>query len=373
MTGLTNFTAYTFTVTATNAASFTSSPSSPSTAVTPLPAPPSITSAVPGDASVAVSWSAANPAPTSYTVTSSPGGLTCTTATLGCTVSGLTNGTAYTFVVTATYGGGHADSAPSSSVTPRAPAAPSAPTGVSATAGNGQAVVSWTASADDGGSAITSYTVTAVVAPSAHAIGPALVPSCTTATTSCTVTGLTDFSSYTFTVTATNGFPLTSDPSAPSTAVTPLPTAPVITAVTPGDGSVTVTWSAGDPAPDSYTVTGTPGGSCTTTTATTCTISGLTNGTPYTFVVKATYADGHVSSDPSSSVAPAVATTTTTAPSTTTTAGSTASDTGATVAATSTLPVTGSQDLTWLVELAVVLLVLGSLLVLAARRRPLRS
>ena len=35
-------------------------------------------------------------------MTSSPGGLTCTTATTACTVSGLTNFTAYTFTVTAT-------------------------------------------------------------------------------------------------------------------------------------------------------------------------------------------------------------------------------------------------------------------------------
>ena len=38
--------------------------------------------------------------------------------------------------------------------------APDAPTGATATAGNGQASVSWTAPADNGGSAITGYTVT---------------------------------------------------------------------------------------------------------------------------------------------------------------------------------------------------------------------
>ncbi|GAB2477615.1 hypothetical protein GCM10027082_30980 [Comamonas humi] len=53
-----------------------------------------------------------------------------------------------------------------------------------------------------------------------------------------------------------------------------------------------------------YTVTGVPGGSCTidvvppaTEPATTCTITGLTNGTPYKFTVKATSAIGD--SDPS--------------------------------------------------------------------------
>ncbi len=38
---------------------------------------------------------------TGYTVSASPGGGSCTTATLGCTISGLTNGTSYAFTVIA--------------------------------------------------------------------------------------------------------------------------------------------------------------------------------------------------------------------------------------------------------------------------------
>ena len=77
---------------------------------------------------------------------------------------------------------------------PQFNAAPGAPTAVTATAGDAQAGVTWTAPASNGGSAITGYTVTS--SPGSK--------TCTTATLGCTVTGLTNGSTYTFTVSATN-------------------------------------------------------------------------------------------------------------------------------------------------------------------------
>ncbi|WP_334142245.1 fibronectin type III domain-containing protein, partial [Rhabdothermincola sp.] len=93
-----------------------------------VPGKPSGVSAVAGSGSATVSWSppaSDGGAPiTSYTVRSSLGSQTCTwtAGPLSCTVSGLTNGTAYTFTVRATNSVGDGpESDPSNPVTPQAP------------------------------------------------------------------------------------------------------------------------------------------------------------------------------------------------------------------------------------------------------------
>ncbi|HEY5601852.1 MAG TPA: fibronectin type III domain-containing protein, partial [Gammaproteobacteria bacterium] len=148
---------------------------------------------------------------TGYTVTSSPGGLTGTGASSPITVTGLTNGTAYTFTVTATNSAGTGSaSAASNSVTPMT--VPGAPTIGTATAGNTEATVTFTAPASNGGSAITGYTATS---------SPGGLTG-TGASSPITVTGLTNGTAYTFTVTATNSAG-TGSASAASNSVTPGP------------------------------------------------------------------------------------------------------------------------------------------------------
>lgn len=96
-----------------------------SNAAATVPGAPTIGTATAGDASASVTFTApgsdGGSAITGYTVTSSPGGFTGTGASSPITVSGLSNGTAYTFKVKATNGiGTGAESAASNSVTPGA-------------------------------------------------------------------------------------------------------------------------------------------------------------------------------------------------------------------------------------------------------------
>jgi hypothetical protein len=152
-----------------------------------------------------------------YTVFPQPGigNYTATGTASPITVTGLTNGTSYTFGVTATNASGLTSplSSPSNKATPIGP--PGAPTNVIASAGYANALVSFDAPVSNGGSSITGYTATSS-------------PGGKTGTgksSPITVRGLTDYTDYTFTVTATNAAG-TSPKSVPSNIV--MPTLPPI-------------------------------------------------------------------------------------------------------------------------------------------------
>jgi fibronectin type 3 domain-containing protein len=314
VSGLKNGHSYTFTVVATNGmgdgpASSASGPVVPEPGTTVAGAPTGV-NAVPGDGQATLSWTAPSSdggSPiTSYTVTSSSGQSTTVSGSeTSAVVSGLTNGRPYTFTVIANNGVGNSPSSgPSNSVTPTSVAG--APTGVNAIAGDGQATVSWTAPSSDGGSPITSYTVTSSSGHNTTVLG---------SETSAVVSGLTDGRSYTFTVVATNAVG-DSPASVPSNSVTPatVPVAPTGVSAVPGDGHVTVDWTA--PSSDggspitSYTVTSSSGHSTTVSgSSSAAVVRGLTNGDSYTFTVVATNAVGDSpASSPSAAVTPEPAT-----------------------------------------------------------------
>jgi hypothetical protein len=264
-------------------------------------------SATAGVGEATVSWTApSSGAPaTSYKITPYIGSTAQSSVTVPSTqtskaITGLTGGTTYTFVVTSlNEAGAGPDSAPSNAVTPTSATAPGTPTAVSATGGALQATVKWTAPASTGGSPITAYKVTpykAGVAQTAVSAGASA--------TSLTLEGLTAGTSYTFTVAAVNAIG-TGTASAQSNAVTPttsaVPGPPTAVTAAGRNGGAALSWIAptsnGGSAITGYKVTPYIGGVAQTqttigSTATTATISGLTNGVTYTFTVAATNALG---------------------------------------------------------------------------------
>jgi uncharacterized protein YhjY with autotransporter beta-barrel domain len=156
--------------------------------------PSSLSAAAVGSAYSATISASGGTAPYAYAVTSGslPAGLSLSSAGV---LSGIptTSGNS-SFTVTATDSATQQAFGSKAYTLAIAPVVPGAPTGVSATAGNGQASVSFTAPSSNGGTAITGYTVTSNPGgfTGTGASGPI------------TVSGLTNGTAYTFTVTATN-------------------------------------------------------------------------------------------------------------------------------------------------------------------------
>jgi len=294
-TGLTSGTEYTFTVTATNAVG-TSAPSQASNTITTdyinpnSPGAPTIgTATKTGSTTATVAFTAPSSDGgypiTGYTAISTPGGITGTGTTSPITVTGLNPGQEYTFVVFATNSQGAGLNSSASNTITTDPEAPGAPTiGTATKTGSTTAVVTFTEPTNNGGAAVTSYTVTSN-------------PDNVTATgngSPITVTGLTPATSYTFTVTATNiaGTSVPSGASNQITADSTVPGAPTIgaaTILTSTSARVAFTAPAnnGGASITGYTVTSTPGNIVASGTSSPITVLGLTPATSYTFKIVA--------------------------------------------------------------------------------------
>ncbi|HEY1646661.1 MAG TPA: Ig-like domain repeat protein [Terracidiphilus sp.] len=247
------------------------------------PGAPTIGTVTPGNGQVTVNFtppsSDGGAAITSYRATSSPGGKTGTCAASPCTVTGLTNGTAYTFKVTATNSAGTGSaSAASGSVTPRAPQ---------------------TITFNNPGT--QNFGTTPTLAATASSGLTVTFSSSTTGV--CTVTSggaLTFVSTGTCTINANQAgntaYSAAAQVSQSFTVTAVAPGPPTIGTGTSGNAQATVSFtppsSNGGASITSYTATSSPGGMTGSCAASPCTVTGLTNGTAYTFKVTATNSIG---------------------------------------------------------------------------------
>ena len=236
---------YSFSVAGVNAVGPGSTASSGT--VTPgLPgAPTGVTIGTRGNGFENLSWTAPSSsgasAITGYLITPQIAGVAQTATTLwgsgtSTSITGLTDGTNYTFAVAAinVFGTGSAGTSGSNNPYKKIPGAL---TGVQGTAGNAQATVTWAPPSDNGGSSITSYTITPYIGGTAQATTSA--PS-----SPATVLGLTNGTTYTFTVAAVNSIGAGAA-SASSWAVIPAAT-PVVPTMTLGvDKGTSATYAIG--------------------------------------------------------------------------------------------------------------------------------
>lgn len=269
-------------------------------AAPPVPSAPNWPSAVPGNGTAKVSWWApsGNGSPlTGSVITPYINGVaqapqTFNTPASTQTVTGLANGTTYTFKIAAKSAVGTGPQSVATNAT--LVGAPATPQWVYAQPGNGAATVYWNAPAANT-SPIDGYLVTPYLNGTAQA-----VRTFNSTATSQVITGLTNGSTYTFAVAARNATGA-SPLSTATNAVKPgTPTAPAFVTPRSGNGLVQLNWflptNNGSPV-TSYVVTPYKAGVAQATSTFTgnpnaVTVTGLTNGATYSFQVVAYNAVG---------------------------------------------------------------------------------
>ncbi|HET6385052.1 MAG TPA: protease pro-enzyme activation domain-containing protein [Armatimonadota bacterium] len=285
-----NGTRYYYVVSATNVGG--ESPNSVEVSATPMAPPdtPDGVIATPSNQQITVTWNPAARAAT-YTLERSdvPGGGYKTVAS-GLTLThfvdtGLTNGSTYFYVVSASNVGGDSGRSLEVSATPLPP--PPAPVNLAAAPGNAQVALSWTGSSD-----AASYQVDR-----GDAAGGPYTTVASVGATSFTDTKVTNGTTYFYVVTAVNlggesgkSNEVSAEPLAP-------PDTPTGLAATAGPAQVTLAWTAA-PRAATYTITraeafdGSYAAIANSATSTGYTDSSVTNGTTYYYKVSATNVGG---------------------------------------------------------------------------------
>lgn len=173
---------------------------------------------------------------------------------------------------------------------------PAQVSGLGAVASDTKAFLTWSVPSD-GGSALTDYLVEyKLIGSSTYT----LFSDGVSTTSSTTLTGLSNGSTYDVRVAAVNligiGATSTSVNVSPNSSASSTPSAPLSVTAAPLDARATVSFSAplsnGGATITSYTAVSSPGGITATSTVSPIVVTGLTNAQTYTFIVKATNSVG---------------------------------------------------------------------------------
>src|SRR6202789_1669256 len=257
---------------------------------TTAPAAPTGLAATPGNAQVLLTWAATANA-TGYTVkrsttTGGPYTAIASQPTTSFTDTPLTNGTKYSYVVSASNSASASPNSAEVSATPTL-APPAVPTGLAATAGNAQVTLTWNAATGATSyhlkRSTTSGAETQIAAPASNSF---------------TDTAVTNGTKYFYEVSAVNS----TGESANSNEINATPTAPAAAPSAPtglqgaaGNAQVVLTWTASTGATSYHVKRSTTSGTETqisAPTSTSFTDTTVTNGTKYFYVVSAVNANG---------------------------------------------------------------------------------
>jgi fibronectin type 3 domain-containing protein len=292
--------------------STSSSGTGTTSATTTVPAAPNALTATAGNQQVSLTWTASSGA-ASYHVkraTNSVGPYTQAGSATATSYSdtGLANGTNYFYVVSALNTSGESGNSNQVSATPSLPASvlpvPAAPTALTATAGNQQVNLSWTAS-----SGATSYHVKRATTSG----GPYTQVGSPTATTYTDI-GLTNGTKYFYVVSALNASgesmnsgQASSTPASPSS----VPAAPTALTATAGNQQASLSWTASSGATGYHvkraTVSGGPYSQVGAPSSNSYVNTALANGTTYFYVVSALNANGESANSSQASATPSSA------------------------------------------------------------------